>query len=42
MLVFLKKNIGKLMVMVFVEYKDSGKCFFEGKVILIKYEEVIN
>lgn len=39
---FSKKNIGKLMATVFAEYKDSGKCSPEGKVILTKHEEVIN
>ncbi|MBD1177395.1 protein translocase subunit SecD [Vibrio cholerae] len=39
---FSKKNIGKLMATVFAEYKDSGKRSPEGKVILTKYEEVIN
>ncbi|EHP5029625.1 protein translocase subunit SecD [Vibrio cholerae] len=39
---FSKKNIGKLMVTVFAEYKDSGKRSPEGKVILTKHEEVIN
>ncbi|AXY01814.1 protein translocase subunit SecD [Vibrio alfacsensis] len=39
---FSKKNIGKLMATVFAEYKDSGRRTPEGKVILDKYEEVIN
>ncbi|MGO1191797.1 protein translocase subunit SecD [Vibrio casei] len=39
---FSKKNIGKLMATVFTEYKDSGRRSPEGKVILVKHEEVIN
>lgn len=39
---FSKKNIGKLMATVFAEYKDSGERNAEGKVVLIKHEEVIN
>ncbi|MBD1555762.1 protein translocase subunit SecD [Vibrio sp. S9_S30] len=39
---FSKKNVGKLMATVFAEYKDSGRRTPEGKVILDKYEEVIN
>ncbi|MGL5429639.1 MAG: protein translocase subunit SecD [Vibrio sp.] len=42
MAAFSKKNIGKLMATVFAEYKDSGKRSPEGKVLLIKHEEVIN
>lgn len=42
MAAFSKKNIGKLMATVFTEYKDSGKRTPEGKVVLIKHEEVIN
>ncbi|MFG0772094.1 protein translocase subunit SecD [Vibrio plantisponsor] len=39
---FSKKNIGKLMATVFAEYKDSGRKTPEGKVILVKHEEVVN
>lgn len=39
---FIKDNIGKLMVILFVEYKDSGKKDVNGCVILVKEEEVIN
>lgn len=39
---FTKKSIGKLMATVFTEYKDSGKRDPNGKVILSKFEEVIN
>lgn len=39
---FSRQNIGKLMATVFAEYKDSGRRTPEGKVILTKYEEVIN
>ncbi|CAE6955726.1 Part of the Sec protein translocase complex. Interacts with the SecYEG preprotein conducting channel. SecDF uses the proton motive force (PMF) to complete protein translocation after the ATP-dependent function of SecA [Vibrio sp. B1REV9] len=39
---FSRQNIGKLMATVFAEYKDSGRRTPEGKVILDKYEEVIN
>ncbi len=42
MTAFSKKNIGKLMATIFTEYKDSGKRTPEGKVVLIKHEEVIN
>lgn len=42
MAAFSKKNIGKLMATVFAEYKDSGRKTPEGKVVLIKHEEVIN
>lgn len=39
---FTKNSIGKLMATVFTEYKDSGKRDPNGKVILSKFEEVIN
>lgn len=39
---FIKDNIGKLMVILFVEYKDSGKKDVNGCVVLVKQEEVIN
>lgn len=39
---FTKDNIGKLMVTLFVEYKDSGKKDANGRAILEKQEEVIN
>ncbi|WP_117235316.1 protein translocase subunit SecD [Vibrio maerlii] len=42
MAAFSRSNIGKLMATVFAEYKDSGRKTPEGKVILTKYEEVIN
>lgn len=42
MYLFTKDNIGKLMATLFVEYKDSGQKDTNGRVILIKHEEIIN
>ncbi|MGF1725098.1 protein translocase subunit SecD [Photobacterium nomapromontoriensis] len=42
MTAFSRNNVGKLMATVFTEYKDSGERDPNGKVILEKYEEVIN
>lgn len=42
MAAFTKNNVGKLMATVFTEYKDSGKRDENGKIILSKFEEVIN
>ncbi|MBO1108897.1 protein translocase subunit SecD [Plesiomonas shigelloides] len=39
---FTKDNIGKPMATLFSEYKDSGKRDANGKVILVKHDEVIN
>ncbi|HBL0725933.1 TPA: protein translocase subunit SecD [Serratia marcescens] len=39
---FTKDNIGKPMVTLFVEYKDSGKKDANGRAVLVKQEEVIN
>ncbi len=39
---FTKDNIGKPMSTLFVEYKDSGKKDANGRVVLVKQEEVIN
>lgn len=39
---FTQNNKGKLMAVLFVEYKDSGKRDESGKAILEKSEEVIN
>ncbi|EQC01363.1 protein translocase subunit SecD [Photorhabdus temperata] len=39
---FTKDNVGKPMATLFVEYKDSGKKDANGRVVLVKNEEVIN
>lgn len=33
---FIKDNIGKSMVILFVEYKDSGKKDVNGRAVLVK------
>lgn len=39
---FTKNNIGRLMVILLVEYKDGGEKDVDGHVIFVKQEKIVN